>query len=226
MHPRKIAMRSPALLDFNVRFQEAVQLVHLGRKSDDPGIASACAKSATVLLSASLERFANDSLDQACRSTKVNSWEGLPKGIRTFLVGQISRKLSEVSTSARSVRKVKETHANRLREAVSAASSAFQNPSSWDYLPEFGVFLEGAAAPQRLDALLRDFRSDGKGFFDMLQERGRNRHVLARSLTDLIETRHSVAHAQHNRLGPSPNDVAGWAVMVVHSSTSNRSIFG
>lgn len=204
-------MRSPPYLDFCIRLREAVLLVRVAKRSNEPVMATACSKSAAVLVAAALERYVNDALDLACRSIDVEAWDELPTGVQSFLVAQIARRLREATKSIQSpVDAMKGPAGSRVRAAVRDASQAFDNPSSWRHLPQFGMFMDGAALPDRLNGLLRDFRPDGKQLFERLQERGLDRGVFGRSLTDLIDTRHAAAHAIPDRSPPSPNDVSAW----------------
>ncbi len=206
-------MRSPAYLDFAIRLREVILLVHLAKDSDEPEIAAACSKSAAVLLAAALERYVNAALEHMCQEIRVVEWGKLPIGVQRFFCTQISRRLRSATKEIDSAGDVTKKREKRLRQAVIEAEVAFRDPSTWTHFPEFGVFMEGAAAPERLNAVLKNFHPEGTALFEVLEERGQDRSSLGRSLTDLIETRHAVAHAIPDRSVPSPKDVSAWVVV-------------
>jgi hypothetical protein len=206
-------MRSPAYADFVVRLREAILLIRLAKGTLQSDVAAACSKSAAVLLAAALERYVNAALHHTCQQIRVTEWEKLSSGVQKFLCTQISRKLSSVIKEIDLSGDVTGKNERRLRQAIIQADAAFSDPSTWNNYPEFGAFMEGAAAPERLNAVLRNFHPDGEVLFETLGSRGQNRSWLGRSLTDLVDTRHAVAHAIPDRTDPSPNDVATWAVV-------------
>ena len=204
-------MRSPPYSDFIVRIREAILLVKAAKRSTDPLLASACSKSASVLVAAALERYVNDALDHASRVNHATSWEDLQDGFRAILVAQIARRLHEATGSIQSPTEASELKKEKsLRTAVNDSAQAFDDPSSWSYMPQFGVFMDGAAAPNRLNATLLRFRPDGKKLFNRIEERGLDRRAYARALDELVRTRHATAHADPDPGPPSPNDVATW----------------
>lgn len=200
-------------MDFTVRLREAILLIRYSMDCDSADLAAACSKSATVLLTAALERYVNSALDNRCAHINSKTWEELPMGAKDFLTMQIARRLRSVAGDLANPNDFSERKAQRLKRTVEEAKTAYQDPSSWEHFPEFGMFMEGAAAPERLNALLRTFRSDGKTLFDNLDGKPLDKAALGRTLTSLIDTRHSVAHALSSGTIPSANDVANWAVV-------------
>lgn len=206
-------MRSPAYLDFVARLREAIILVRIARCSTNADVAAACSKSAAVLLAAALERYVNSVLEFRCQKIVEIRWDQIPVGVQKLLCIQISRRLRDITDQFKAAADMTVSRQRRLRRVVTEAERAFQDPSSWRHFPEFGMFMEGLSVPDRLNSVLRDFHPEGESLFDTLEDQGQNRSAIARSLTDLIETRHAVAHALPTRGAPSPNDVSGWVVI-------------
>lgn len=207
--------RSPGYTDFSVRLKEVISLLRLAKKS--PAFeASICSKSASVLLAACLERYVNDAIDHSCRQISTDDWAQLPDGVKKFMIAQFSRRLANISDVEASPSAASISDGNKLKAVTQQVVKAFEDPSSWNHLPEHGPFMEGATAPDRLSAILSSFRTDGETIFEQLEAAGRNRGHFARSLTDLIESRHSVAHAIASSNTPSPSDVTGWVAVTFH----------
>lgn len=100
---------------------------------------------------------------------------------------------------------------DKLRKAVSECMASFDDPSKWPHLPEFGMLAEGHAVPDRVNSVLRDFHPDGTELSEVLDARGR-RQDFYRGLAELVEARHTAAHALPNRENPSPRDCQAWLV--------------
>lgn len=193
-----------------MRLREAILLVKTAKASNDPVMAGACSKSATVLVAAALERYVIDALHHACHSIKVDTWNDLPTGFKSILVAQIARRLRKTTELIRSPGDASDSNTAKLHSIVGDSSQAFSNPSSWTYEPRFRTFGDGAKTPAQLNAILREFRPDGKNLFDRLEERGLDKARFARALMELVNTRHATAHATPYQSPISPSDISSW----------------
>lgn len=176
-----------------------------------PEAAGALAKGAAVLTAASLERYVNDFLSALCRMTAVEEWSHLSEGQQRYLAFQIAQRVRSVALrlATRRRRDVTDRARARLSNALQEGVAAFANPSTWKHHRAYGMFMDGAAEPARLDSTLRLFLPEDIGFFDAVAERGRDRGAMATALEGLIDARHRVAHAL---VGPTvgPNDIRLW----------------
>ena len=208
-------MRSPAYRDFLIRAAEAKVLVNQAIASKSPETATALAKGAAILAAASLERYVNDFLAALCRTTAVENWADLSEGQKRYLAFQIAQRVRLVARRLGSNKKrdVGDTARGRLSDVLTEGAAAFLNPSSWNHHRSYGMFMDGAAEPERLDSVLRLFLTEEKGFFDVVAERGRDRGAMVIALKGLIGARHQVAHAL---VGPTvgPTDTRVWLHLI------------
>lgn len=206
--------RSPAYQDFSVRFREAVTLLKVsfdasGGAGSNPMLASAAAKGAVVLVAAALERFMNDALRQACQRLKVSDYEHLSDGQKSYLCAQIARRIGAFATADGDYRGFNQVRRESLALAIRECASALNDPSLWQHMPDFGLFLDGAAAPERIAAVLRDFEPRLVDVYVDLDSRAGGRGVILRALSQLIDARHDAAHAK-SQSSPSPSDARTW----------------
>ncbi|MFK8015711.1 MAG: hypothetical protein AB8G17_09755 [Gammaproteobacteria bacterium] len=152
----------------------------------------------------------NDAIDHACKRISAETWEELPLGVQKFLIAQFSRRLGGVASTDASPSEVSISDGNQIRAVIEEVGDAFESPATWCHLPQHGSFLEGSAAPDRLSAVLRTFRTDGTGIFDQISNVGFDRGHYARSLQNMIDSRHTAAHAISGGTQPGPADVVGW----------------
>lgn len=206
-------MRSPAYHDFCIRLKEAIFVVRRALGSNSAPEAAAFSKSATVLIAAALERYVNEVLNHAYSRLHVSTWDELPDFAQRHLVGQIAMRLRPTIEAVDSSASVTKSRCRKLRELIEEAAGALSDPSSWPHSPEFGMFMDGAAAPDKINAVLRGFNAEGKTLFEFLAGRGWDLAFLGRALTDLVDARHAVAHAIPDRAPPGPKDSSRWGVV-------------
>jgi len=204
-------MRSNAYRDFLVRAGEARYLVNGAIAASSPEAASALAKGAAVLTAASLERYVNDFLRALCKSTAQTSWSELSEGQKRYMSFQIAvrARMAAARLSRSSERDVSESARSKFSKVLAECSAAFENPSLWGHHRDYGMFMDGAAEPTRIDKNLRLFIPGGRGFLEALEERGRDRITVVTALQGLIDARHGVAHALTG-VAVGPNDVRVW----------------
>jgi hypothetical protein len=206
--------RSEAYGDYRTRLRQAIRLLRVGKETADAPLAAACAKGAVVLAAAALERFMNDVIAQACRRLQVDDWSKLSEGHKIYFVDQMARRLRKRVNSILDDNGSRlDSERRRLQSAVQACVDAFQKPTTWSHTPEFGMFMEGSAAPNKVNAVLRSVHADGADFFTRLEERGKSRRTFLSGLTELVDARHAAAHALPERADPSPTDVQVWVVL-------------
>lgn len=206
-------MKSTAYADYAARLRELLRLLRLGLASSDPLEAAACAKGTTVLSAAALERYVNDVVRLLSKRLAVDKWDELPEGPRSYLIRKIASNLASTLDGVGSEGLVPDKTQKRIREALLRASKAVEDPSQWAPTPDYGLFMRGAAEPDKLNRFLRAFDPQGRSFYDQLDQRGRDRAAMLRALSELIEARHDTAHALSERADPSPRDVQGWVVL-------------
>lgn len=202
---------SMAFLDYQQRFRALAPLLHVALDSNSPMLATAAAKGAIVLAAAAIERFMNDVLREACESVRVGDYAALSDGQQSFLCVQIARKVRAFDVHDGGVKAFTPEKRQRLRQAVIDCAKAFEDPSSWIYLSDFGMFMDGAGAPEKINAVLRDFDPERRSFFDTLETRAGGKIVFIRALAELVDARHNAAHAK-SATDPSPRDAQGWIV--------------
>lgn len=204
-------MHSPAYRDFLVRASEATLLARAAAAADSPDRASALAKGSAVLIAAALERYINDFLRALCLRINQSSWDELSEGQQQYMAYQIASRVRV--SSARLVRKESRDTSPRararLRRTVEDAMAAFADPSSWQYHRTYGMFMDGAAEPDRIDGVFGSFLQGDVGFFDVIASRGRDRGAIATAIAGMIEARHGVAHADAT-VSIGPDDVRLW----------------
>ncbi len=71
--------------------------------------------------------------------------------------------------------------------------------------------MDGAGAPEKINAVIRDFDVGRDNFFDSLEKHAVGKNAFVRALSELIEARHNAAHAKPGT-DPSPSDAKGWIV--------------
>lgn len=206
--------RSSAYQDFSERFREAVTLLKVAFSASEgsdsnPVLASAAAKGAVVLVAAALERFMNDALRQACQRLKISDYDHLSDGQKSYLCAQIARRIGAFATEDGDYRGFNQARRESLAVAVQECASALSNPSRWQHMPDFGLFLDGAAAPDRIAAVLRDFDPQLTDVYGDLDSRAGGRGVILSALSQLIDARHDAAHAK-SQSSPSPSDARIW----------------
>lgn len=202
-------MRSAAFGDYAVRMRECRFVIKRAVNSADPSEAVALAKGAAVLAAAALERYVNDVVVELCSRLNAQSWDELTEGQQRYLVRQMARRLYPSSRAIFRRADDSERRRRRLRTAVSECASAMATPSSWPHHVEYGMFMDGAAEPSRVDQTLRMFDDRGRSVFAFVEARGKDRRALAAALQGLIEARHKAAHALAGTF-PAPSDVRVW----------------
>lgn len=203
---------SNAFLDYTTRMREAVALLRLGLRSAQAEEACACSKGATVLAAAALERYINDAVSEACQSLRVSSWDELSEGYRHYLCQQIARRLSAVGESLVESDRAVPVKEQSLKKLLAQCGDAFADPSTWPHHPRFGMFMESAAAPDKVMGTLSPFVRDKAGFLVAFDGRVWDHHGMFRALQQLVDARHGVAHALPEAPQIGPKDVQNWLV--------------
>lgn len=206
-------MRSDAYKDFAERLRESIALVRAALGTSDARFAAALSKSAAVLIAANLERYVDAAVDQACRRIKVGSWDDLSPGYQRFLGHQIALRLARVVEPINEPRDASPKRLDSLLGGIRESAEAIEKPETWSHLPAFGMFMDGAAAPARINAVLRDFDPQGRDLMTFVEQRGADRGAVARALEQLVDARHAAAHALPDRASPGPTDVRAWVVL-------------
>jgi hypothetical protein len=170
------------------------------------------AKGAVVLTAASLERYVNELLAEKCRSLQVADWNSLSEGQKQYLSYQMAQRARGASLKLAKRRDLSGRARERLKKAVTDCVDGFNTPSSWTHHRDYGMFMDGAAEPDRIDGTLRLFIPTGQGIFDLAEARGRDRAALATALSGLVDARHRVAHALPGA-SPGPTDSRVWLVL-------------
>jgi hypothetical protein len=206
--------RSEAYGDYRTRLRQATRLLKHGKASADATLAVACSKGAVVLAAAALERFMNDVIAQACRRLNVPNWTQLSEGHKAYFVDQMARRLRwRVTAILDENKKGLESERMKLKNAVQLCADAFNDPRKWPHSTEFGTFMEGAAAPNKINGILRSVHSEGADFFERLEQHPTGKAVFLSGLTELIDARHAAAHALADRADPSTGDAQAWLVL-------------
>lgn len=151
----------------------------------------------------------NDALRQACQRLKISDYELLSDGQKSYLCAQIARRIGAFATDNGDYRGFNQTRRESLFQAVEECASALKNPSEWQHMPDFGLFLDGAAAPDRIAAVLGDFEPGLADVYRELDSRAGGRAVILSALSQLIDARHDAAHAK-SQSSPSPSDAKTW----------------
>ncbi|MBT9137171.1 MAG: hypothetical protein DDT34_02258 [Firmicutes bacterium] len=200
-----------AFLDYQERFRGATRLLRTASGSSDPMLATAAAKGAIVLAAAAMERFMNDALRESCQLSKSNSFDQLSESHQAYLCTQIARKIARFDTSEGEVKAFNANQRMKFRSALDESTQALANPSLWQHSPDFGMFMDGAGAPEKINAVIRDFDPEGHTFLNTLDARAPGKAALTRALTELVDARHNAAHAK-TATDPSPSDAKTWIV--------------
>jgi len=205
-------MSSNAYGDFATRLREPLLLIRDSLAAVDAVRATALSKGASVLAAAAVERYVNDVVIELCSKLAAATWEELTEGQQRYMARQLARSLY---APVRRIHRKGELTAKRrakLRAVVAQCEAAFGSPAMWQHVPEYGVFMEGAAEPERVAATLRIFDGDGRSLFAFAAGRGLDSGALARALTSLIDARHQAAHANKGTV-PGPTDVRIWILL-------------
>lgn len=206
--------RSEAYGDYRTRLRQATRLLRHGKASSDATLAAACSKGAVVLAAAALERFMNDVIAEACRRLNVATWAELSEGHRTYFADQMARRLRRRVNAILDEGGAKlESERTKLQKAVALCTEAFSDPSKWPHSTEFGMFMDGAAAPNKINGILRSVHRQGADFFTRLENHPLGKSVFLSGLTELIDARHAAAHALPDRADPSPGDAQAWLIL-------------
>ena len=206
-------MASEAYADSELRLSEAIALVRMALAAPDPVTASGCSKGAVVLAAAALERYMNDVLREAFRRLAVETYDELAEGYQSYLVSQIAQRLNQSVGAMPTDTVLPQSKRDRFRREVAQAAEALQRPSAWSHPPTFGTFLHGAAVPERINAVLQRHDAEGRNLSAFLEANGADVAPAFHALTELIEARHSAAHALPDRPSPSPKDAQTWLVL-------------
>lgn len=201
--------RSDAYLDYQERFRQASSLLIEAKASSDPVFAGAAAKGSIVLAAAALERFMNDAVRQACQRLRSNDYAALSDAQQSYLCAQITKRIANFLDEDGDYRRFSEQRRVALRSAVVECSVAFTDPSTWQHIPDFGLFMDGAAAPDKIAAVLRDFAPNNADVYAPLDGRTLGRATALRALSQLVDARHDAAHAKSMSI-PSPSDAQSW----------------
>lgn len=203
-------MPSTAYVDFVARMKEPSVLARNAMSTTDAVFAAALSKSAAVLAAAALERYVNEIIHEYCSKISATAWTGLTEGQKRYMSRQIARAV--YAPARRIYRRADDGEARRekLRKIVARSASAFNDPSTWTHATAYGLFMDGAAEPARIQSTLKEFDPSARNLFDFVETRTRNRAAIARSLTSLIDARHAAAHAKPGTSAPGPADVRSW----------------
>lgn len=204
-------LRSSAFLDYQQRFRGFVPLLRVAFDTRDPMLASASAKGAIVLAAAAAERYMNDALRQACHRLKVEEYDHLSEGQQAYICAQIARRIAIFDKNDEMVSSFNADRRARLKAAIQECAEAFSKPSAWPHMPEFGIFMDGAAAPSKINSVIKDFDPGRGDLFSRLDARASGRAPFIRALTELIDARHNAAHAKP-ATDPGPSDAQSWIV--------------
>jgi hypothetical protein len=203
-------MRTLAYQDYTARLREAITLVRAGLEATNALFAGACAKGATVLVTAALERYVGDAVREACGRLKVQFWSALPPGQEMYYMRQFASRLDEaIKGVAGDALALPEKRA-RFRKVFKECEEAFRDPSTWPHQPEYGLFGTADSEPNRLESFLSRFDASGRKLYTGLDGKLGGRGAILRGFAELIDRRHGAAHALPGSGPPSPADVAGW----------------
>lgn len=203
-------MSSSALEDFDYRMREANRLIDTALGTLNPDEAATHAKCAVVLAAAALERYMNDVLAEACTQFAETDWESLSEGRERYLLRHMA--LEMVSRAGVFVDKTAPlpSDCGKLKKFITACGAALDDPSTWAYFREFGLFGEGTNAPDRIDGVLKAFDVQGRSFCDYIEDTGNDRRRILSGLTQLVDARHAVGHAIPGAQPPGPTDCREW----------------
>lgn len=210
---------SDSLSDFQVRKSEFDALLTSAQESLDPATASIYSKCAVVLACAALERFMNDVLEEACRNFSEQGWDELSDGRKRYLLRHVALKMSERAGTFAGKSQPEESDCDAFFRFVRACSDALDDPSTWTYFSDFGMFGEGTNAPDRIDAVLRAFDSDGRSVYKYIADSGEDLSSLLPGLQALVEARHGAAHALKGATAPGPSEALEWVGCAVVVAT-------
>ncbi len=202
---------SAAFTDYQQRFRGLTALLRGALDAEDPLLATAAAKGAIVLAAAAAERFMNDALRQACQRMQVDRYDVLSESQQAYLCAQIARRIAGFDNEDGEVRSFAAERRAKLRSAIAECAEAFNNPATWTHIPDFGMFMDGTGAPDKINAVIRDFDPQRGSFLEALDRRSAGRAAFTRALTELVDARHNAAHAKP-ATDPSPSDARGWIV--------------
>lgn len=205
-------MRGGAFTDYKIRIREVVALVRLSLDQGDAELGSTIAKGAVVMTAAALERFINDAVRAVCRSIGTPRWDKLTVGHRRYLHRQFALRMQSVGSAVLIPGSAVEKNEAKLRELLETCTAAMQNPSTWQHEVDFGMFMGGQAAPDKIENILGQFDGTGRGIYGLLADRGWDKQAILRSLAQLVDARHGVAHALEGAPSVSPGDARVWLV--------------
>lgn len=204
-------MVTAAFADYQQRFRGLTALLRAALEAEDPVLATASAKGAIVLAAAAVERFMNDALRQACQRMQVDRYDSLSESQQAYLSAQVARRIAMFDNEDGAIKSFNADRRQKLRAAIVECAEAFNNPSAWPHMPDFGMFMDGTGAPEKINAVIKDFDPERRSFFDELDRRPAGRAAFIRALTELVDARHNAAHAKP-ATDPSPSDARGWIV--------------
>lgn len=153
----------------------------------------------------------NDALRQACQRIQIDQFDQLSEGQQAYLCAQVARRIAAFDNGDSEIRAFSVERREKLKVAVNECAEAFRDPSAWPHMPDFGMFMDGAAAPAKINAVLKDFDPERGDFLETLDQKSIGKAPLIRALTELIDARHNAAHAKP-ATDPSPSDARGWIV--------------
>jgi hypothetical protein len=203
-------MSSDAFEDFGVRMSEVRVLLNAAQECLVPTNASTYAKSAIVLACASVERYMNDVLEEMCRNFDEENWHDLSEGRQRYLLRHIALRMRDRAEVFANKATPSEADCEALASVVRECREALDDPSTWDYFADFGIFGEGSSAPDKIDAVLRAFETDGRSVHRYMKDEGVDLARVLSGLTQLVEARHGAAHALKGAVDPGPLDAAEW----------------
>lgn len=203
-------MASNALSDYNIRKFKIDAMQSMASASLDSNMSSLYAECAAVLACAALERYMNDVLEEYCASFSETTWSDLSPGRERYLLRHIALRMEQKSENFTASQQPSQSDCDGLIRFIDECSKALLNPSAWRYFSDFGMFGEGSSSPSKIISTLKAFDSDGRSLTVYLEELGHDRASIMQSLTQLVDTRHAVAHALRGSSPPSSSDTEIW----------------
>jgi hypothetical protein len=200
--------------DYKIRLREPIQLARSALEASAASnqvLATAAAKGAVVLAAAALERFLADGVEEYVRHNTPSTWGGLAPLQREHLIRNIAYRMGR---SSRRIWKTGNTHVPAemaFRTMLQSCIDALGDPTKWSQKPRFVMLGDKPSLePARIEEILSKAHIHGVGCSNHIRATGSDPGPLYRSLSSLVESRHTVAHALTGRSHPGPADAATW----------------